>query len=157
MWMFTAALAAPALNVVQSGDAVTVTTVVPAPVADVQAFLRDPRWLVEASKAGQLAFTPRADGCFDQRFSASYGIMAVGYTALTCPTDTGAKTTLVSSDSFSDLAIGWDARPSASGTQISYTYRAVMDVPIPSWVIRRFARSESEDIVGKLVARFSTP
>lgn len=153
MWLWSAALAAPL--VVENGDAIRVTVVVPAPLADVLAVIRDPRQTTALYGRGEFQLVPRADGCFDQRFADDYGIMSVSYLALACPNPAGATTLLVQSDSYSEMAFGWEGRAVADGTEIAYWYRAALNAPIPRWMVRRSVRSASVELVERLAERFA--
>jgi hypothetical protein len=154
LWMVSFAVAAPPISLVENGDELRVSAVVDAPLDAVVEFLRDPRLPAALSDTGDVHIVPRADGCFDHTFHMSYGVLALGYFAQSCPTASGSSTRLVSSDSFRELAFRWDARTVPTGTEISYTYRAVLDLPLPDWVIRQSTRKATIKVVERVAEQF---
>lgn len=151
MWLFSASAVAAPPTIIENGDEIRVSVVVQAPLDRVLGFLRDPR-NPAALYDGKITFAAREDGCFDQRFEASYGVMAVSYLALTCPTASGTRSQLVQSDSFEDLAFRWEAVPLDSGIEIAYTYRGVLKLPIPKWMVRRSTRNATVELVERVAA-----
>jgi hypothetical protein len=136
------------------GDLVRATVVVAAPISDVLALIRNPTATAALCDQGDFTVAPAANGCFDVSFALEHSLVAVAYRALSCPTASGMRTELVQSDTFRTLDSEWTVRPVAAGTEISYSYRAELSLPLPGWLVRRSTLGEISSVMDALAARF---
>jgi hypothetical protein len=142
------------IAVEEVGDLVRATVVVAAPVSDVLALIRNPTATASLCDQGDFTVAPAENGCFDVSFALQQGLVAVAYRALSCPTASGMRTELVQSDTFRKLNSEWTVRPVAAGTEIAYSYRAELSLPLPSWLVRRSTLGEISNVMDELAARF---
>lgn len=153
LWL-SPALAASPVTVVEDGDDFRFSVVVDDPVDEVIAYVRDPHHPAALSADGKFVLTPRPDGCWDQQFAMSYGPLDFGYLAAYCPTPIGASAKLTKSDSFRELAFAWEVRAVPAGTEVTYVYHAILDLPLPGWLIRRSTRNSTVGLMERLAAHF---
>lgn len=129
--------------------------VVSAPVADVLALVRDPQAMHALGGDGSvLKSTPDAP-CFRIDYALETTIANVAYVARACPTARGFKTDLVSSESFRSMSSEWTVQEVPAGTEVVYTYRADVALPVPGFIVRRGTQSAITKMMTRVAARFA--
>lgn len=153
MWIawFVPALAAE-VSVAPDG-AMTSTVVVSASAEAALALLRDPLAVHTLSAdPGTLRATP--DGaCTRIAYERSTFVGPVAYTARGCPTESGYRTDLTESASFSRMTTEWRVRPVPGGAEVTYRYDADVTAPVPDFIVRRSTVAAVGDLMDRLVAR----
>jgi hypothetical protein len=156
LWFASGAFAGPSVTVVENDGMVRASVVVGAPYAEVLAMVRDPSETAAMSPEGTFQVAPAAAGCFDIEFTARTWLASVWHRSLSCPTSSGMRMSLVESDTFRALSSEWAVRSLSTGTEVSYTYRADLAVPVPAWIVRRATREAIVDLMLRVAARFDT-
>jgi hypothetical protein len=154
MWWIPQAWAAAPVTYVEEAGVVRASVVVPVALDVVVPYLRNPHETVKLSHDGQFTVKDRPDGCWDYAFEANYGWIGVSYEALSCPTATGQDAKMVKSESFTEMAFQWSARTVPTGTEVTYTYKAVSTLPVPAWMMRRSTKSSIVGVMERFAARY---
>ena len=156
MWILTVALTASAAAPTVSTDAngvVHATAIVAAPPEKPLALISDPLAMHAIGTGdGTLTATPN-NACFDLRYRYEATLATVAYTARACPTSTGFRTDLVQSDSFAAMSSEWVVRAVPGGTELVYTYRQDLNIPVPDWMIRKRTEASVTTLMTGLVAK----
>ncbi len=156
MWILAFALAASAAAPAVSTDAngvVHATAVVSASPEKALALIRDPMAMhALGTGEGTLTATP-SNACFDVRYLYETTLATVAYTARGCPTATGFRTDLVQSDSFAAMSSEWVVRAVPGGTELAYTYRQDLNLPVPDWMIRKRTEASVTAVITGLIAK----
>jgi len=128
--IFAALTARAAEPVVQSDGSVLMRIVFPASEADVRAELDTAAEASALHGDATLVSQERQGACERSTFQTRGLISSISYVALRCPTATGWKQTLVSSDSFEENEAEWALRTVEGGTELRYRIQVRLDLPV---------------------------
>ena len=155
MWWSLALAGAPNVEISPT-HAVRGVVTVPASVDQVLAKLRDPLWVSRIDNSGTTVTLVEQDGVCAILDSVSVNaIKTVSYRTRHCPTASGSRSTLVSSNAFDAYLAAWTVRPHADGAELIYDLDMKTSLMVPQFVIDRTTRKSVESLLGKLQAAFT--
>lgn len=100
--------------------------------ADAMARLADPTWVSSIDGGRTTVVVTGHDGaCTLAAYTSPSALMTVTYTIRQCPTGSGYRSLLVSSDDFETYESEWIVAPDGAGSLLTYRVRLEPKLPIP--------------------------
>ena len=116
--------------VVNPDGSVTMCVVLPADEDAVRAELDTAAEASALHGDATLVSQERQGRCERSTFKTRGLLSSISYVALRCPTTSGWKQTLVSSETFAENEAEWSLRPVEGGTELRYRIRVRLDLPV---------------------------
>ena len=151
--LFNAQAAEPTI---QSDGSVTVRVVLPASESAVRAELDTAAEANALHGDATLVSQERQGDCERSTFKTRGLISSISYVALRCPTATGWKQTLVSSDTFEANEVEWSLRSVDGGTELRYRIQVRLDLPVGQGMVNAQISDSMARAMERLESRLTT-
>ncbi len=150
LWtLLTLALADPTVTVSDDGT-VLGEALVPISAAELQRRIQDPAWVLSIDKSGTRIDARRPKGaCEELDYVSPNVFLTVTYTVTACPTPTGIKATLVTSNAFDHYVAAWEITPEGAQAKARYRIELHHTLSFP----QSFVRSSIKKAVHRMLDR----
>lgn len=159
MWWWTLGLALagpPSAEVV--GDEIVAQVSVATPVDQTRARVTDPAWITRVEGGGSETRVVGQDGDCQLIETMSPSVfLAVTYTTRQCPTEDGARASLVTSNTFERYATSWRVVPEGAGSRIEYRLTMVTRLSMPQSWINNTGRKRIEALMKNIQGELGAP
>jgi hypothetical protein len=116
---------------------VQVQAIVPASEAEIRAVLSDPvRCSSLAPDVVRVQVMASRGNCSEVVTTTRIPGSTMDYRSLRCRTSTGWNDTLIEGDVMEEFQAQWELRAVEGGTEVTFRVRTVLDLPIPSYLVR---------------------
>ena len=139
--------------VVQSDGSVTMRVVLPASEDAVRAQLDTAAEASALHGDATLVSQERQGACEKSTFKTRGLLTSISYVALRCPTASGWKQTLVSSDTFEANEAEWALRAVDGGTELRYRIQVKLDLPVGQGMVNAQIAESMTRAVDRLESR----
>lgn len=128
----------PSVSTTYNSDgSITVQTVLPASEAELRTILQDPVRVAKLAPDVVAARVVAMQGnCTEVLTTTRVPGTTMDYRSLRCATANGWKDTLIEGDMMQEFQAEWSLRAVDGGTEVTFRIRTVLDIPVPTTIVR---------------------